>query len=136
MYLLDSDVVIGWLLGDDPTIDLARDLRRDRIAISVISHMELREGVINSRSTRDAQMVYAAFLRGTRVLVVSRSAAERAAQMRAELRRRQASIETRALDLLIAATAVEHRLRLVTRNVRQYADLPDIDLYSIDNGQG
>jgi predicted nucleic acid-binding protein len=35
----------------------------------------------------------------------------------------------RGFDLLIAATAIEHGLTLVTRNVRDYADIRGLQLY-------
>jgi predicted nucleic acid-binding protein len=35
----------------------------------------------------------------------------------------------RALDLLIAAPALEHQLTLVTRNLGDYNDIPGLDLY-------
>ena len=35
----------------------------------------------------------------------------------------------RAMDLLIAATALEHDLVLVTRNTRHYADVADLRLH-------
>jgi predicted nucleic acid-binding protein len=38
-------------------------------------------------------------------------------------------ITSRVLDLLIAATALKHNLTLVTRNVKDYDDIPDLGLY-------
>jgi predicted nucleic acid-binding protein len=35
----------------------------------------------------------------------------------------------RGFDILIAATAIEHGLTLVTRNIDDYADIPGIELY-------
>ncbi|HEV2109285.1 MAG TPA: hypothetical protein VGR16_13570 [Thermomicrobiales bacterium] len=39
------------------------------------------------------------------------------------------SVDHRALDLFIAATAIEHGLSLVARNTRDYADIPGLVLY-------
>lgn len=49
----------------------------------------------------------------------------------AELRRHGLGISVLTLmDLFIAATAIEHGLSLVTRNTRDYSDIPGLDLYS------
>lgn len=126
MYLVDTDVVVEWLGGREPTLSVLDDLRRSEIAISIVSHVEIREGVINARDRRAAEQGYRRFLRGTRVLVLSRPVAERAAEIRADLRRRGLPVGTRTMDLLIAATAVEHDLELVTRNARHFRDIPEL----------
>jgi tRNA(fMet)-specific endonuclease VapC len=69
------------------------------------------------------------FPRGTRVLIVSRSIAKRAATIRIDLRRQKRQVNERALDILIAATAIEHNLILVTRNNRDYADIQGLKLH-------
>ncbi len=38
-------------------------------------------------------------------------------------------MNARSLDLIIAATALEYNLTLVTRNTEDYADVPDLKLY-------
>lgn len=45
------------------------------------------------------------------------------ARLRAELRARGRRVDSRSHDLMIAATALAHGLTVVTRNVRDYADL-------------
>ena len=126
MYLVDTDVIVEWLGGREPTVSALVDLRRSGIAVSTVSHVEIREGVINARDRRAAEHGYRRFLRGTRVLVLSRSVADRAAEIRADLRRRGLPVGTRAMDLLIAATAVQHDLELVTRNARHFRDVPGL----------
>lgn len=43
-----------------------------------------------------------------------------------------ASVRPRALDLVTAATALFYDLTLVTRNQRDYADIPRLRLYNIE----
>jgi len=127
--LIDSDIVVDYLFADHGTSDLLLDLRRSGIAISAITYMEVAEGIPVGSDPRGAARGWRTFLRGTRILVVGRAVAERAALLRADLRRRRRPIDGRALDLLIAATALEHKLVLATRNRRDYEDIPALQLY-------
>lgn len=128
-YLIDSDRTADWLAGRPDAVELVASLRRRGVAISVISYVEVLEGVINAVDPFRGRRAWRLFLRGTRILVVSRSIAERAAAIRVELRRQKRQVNERALDILIAATAIEHNLTLVTRNIADYADIPDLVLY-------
>ena len=49
--------------------------------------------------------------------------------MRVQLRSQGRSVRNRALDLLIAATAIQHNLTLVSRNADDYRDIPGLTLY-------
>jgi tRNA(fMet)-specific endonuclease VapC len=128
-YLIDSDRVADWLAGRTDAVQLIASMRREGISLSVISYVEVFEGVIGAVDARRGQRAWRRFLRGTRVLIVSRSIAERAALIRVDLRRQKRQVNERALDILIAATAIEHNLVLVTRNNRDYDDIPGLKLY-------
>jgi predicted nucleic acid-binding protein len=70
-----------------------------------------------------------AFLQAVKVLPLNRTALTRFAEVRGELRQRRAPVQHRALDLPIAATALTYDLELVTRNTRDFADVPGLRLY-------
>jgi len=63
------------------------------------------------------------------LLPLSPAVARRCAAVRADLRRRGRRVGGRALDLIIAATALEFNLTLVTRNLRDYRDIPGLSLF-------
>ena len=129
-HLIDTDFVINHLYDRGGATSTLLELRRTGIAVSVITVMEVIEGIEGGRTPQAARRGFRVFLRGTRVLVVSRPIAERAAAIRLDLRRQKRQVNERALDLIVAATALEHGLILVTRNTRDYADIPGIVLYA------
>ena len=100
--LIDTDVFVDHLRG-------ARRLQpgRDRIRYSVVTRCELFAG--REIDEQAVQHLLAAFDE----LSVDRPVAERAGRLR-----RAGGLRTP--DALIAATAIEHQLVLVTRNTRDF----------------
>ena len=110
--LLDTDIFIDHLRGAGRIQALGH-----RIHYSVITRAELFAG-----SGRDASIVQV-LLDPFRELDIDRAIAERAGYIRRESR-------IRLPDALIAATALERSLYLVSRNRRDFARVKDLVTYS------
>lgn len=110
--LVDTDVFIDHLRG-------ARALEpgRHRLHYSVITRAELFAG-------GTASDLAARLLEPFREVAVDRRVAERAGRVRRET-------GVRLPDALIAATALEHRLQLATRNERDFAPVRGLRLRSL-----
>lgn len=106
--LIDTDVFIDHLRG-------ARrlEVQDDRVSYSVITRCELFAG--KNADEAQLRLLLAPFAE----LPVNRRIAERAGQVRR-------TMGTRLADALIAATALEHGLVVITRNIRDFAAVPDI----------
>jgi predicted nucleic acid-binding protein len=128
-YLIDSDWVIDHLSNVKGAVELLTELSEDGIAISIITYLEVYQGVLRSPDPAEAQRHYAAFLEGVVVLPLSMAVAQRCAQLRHHLKQQRKRVNARAFDLIIAATALEHNLTLVTRNTADYNDIPNLTLY-------
>ncbi len=108
--LVDTDVFVDHLRG-------ARELRvgRHAVSYSVIARCELFAGTaVDEEGLRE-------LLAPFRELPVDRAVAERAGTLR-----RASGIRTP--DALIAATALEHELGLVTRNERDFRSVKGLRL--------
>jgi tRNA(fMet)-specific endonuclease VapC len=128
-HLLDTDWLIDYLTGDLAARTLIASLLPDGVAISVVTYMEIFEGIEASPSRREDEREFRTALRSIDVLPVNRSVARRAATIRFQLRAGgRSAVRRRALDILIAATALVHDLTLVTRNISDYQGIPGLKL--------
>jgi len=134
-YLIDSDIVIDYRGGVASVQAFVDPLLVDGIAVSVITVMEVYQGLLRLPLPSSAAVEVETFLRGIGVLPVTREVALRCAGIRVGLQGRGKSVRPRSLDLLIAATAIEHDLTLVTRNVSDYADVPGLRLLTPPGGE-
>lgn len=123
-YLIDSDIIVGWLRGREHAVELLADLEPDGIAISVITYGEIYEGIYFGRTPQRSERVFQQFLRSVDVLLLNRLIMRRFAHLRGTLR--QQGLPLGDPDLLIAATALHHGLTLVTSNTRHFERIPDL----------
>src|SRR5436309_9837934 len=130
-YLIDTDLVIDHLANVTEANQLLEQLAPEGIAISMITYMEAYQGVVRSPNVQEARAKFQIFRRSVPVLPFSLSVAKRCAVLRERLKTEQKRVKARALDLINAAIALEHDLTLVTRNVRDYQDIPDLHLYPL-----
>lgn len=128
-YLIDSDVVIDHLADDPDARHLIDRLAPEGVAISMITYMEVYQGVLTSADESAARAKLDAFLAAVPIAPFTEAIARRCARLRTDLRRQRKRVHPRALDLLTAATALEHGLTLVTRNLADYEDIPELSLY-------
>jgi predicted nucleic acid-binding protein len=128
-YLVDSNVVIDHL-GEVPEASQFLDrFAQDGIVMSIVTYMEAYQGVLRSEQPEEAAEKFHAFIDSVLILPFSFAVAERCARLRETLRSQNKRVKSRALDLVIAATALEYGLTLVTKNTEDFKDIPDLILY-------
>jgi len=110
--LVDTDVFIDHLRGAQRLVP-----GRHQLHYSVVTRAELFAGTV-------ATDALTALLGPFREIVVDRAVAERAGRVRQESR-------IRLPDALIAATALEHRLSLATRNLKDFQQVRGLRLRSL-----
>ena len=122
MFLIDTDVLSA-LRRRERSPQIARWMSRQRegdLYLSVVSIGEIERGIIRrQRSNPDFAHTLALWLDsviklyGEQILGVNLAVARRWGQL-------SAGIGNDSADLLVAATALEHGLSVVTRNVRHF----------------
>jgi predicted nucleic acid-binding protein len=127
-HLVDTDWLIDAIVGVPAALAVLGRLSGDGLAVSIVSLGELFEGVHLSPDPAGHLASLKGFLTGYAVLDLTEPIMERFGALRAGLRRQGLLIPD--LDLLIAATALEHGLTLLTRNVRHFGRLPGLTLYA------
>ncbi len=126
--LLDTDRAIDALNGVPGALELLEVLAPSGLALSSISYGELYEGAYYGRDQTHSLATLAAFVRRTPMLPITDEILERFAILRGSLTH-QLRNQIGDFDLLIAATALTHHLTLVTRNLRAFRHILDLELY-------
>ena len=127
MYLVDTDVLIDFLDNSPIAVQHIAFIEDAGIAVSVISIGEFYEGIHGRKRNSDYEKRFVAFLGSVSVLVASTAIMKRYAWIKYQLD--AAGQPLPDFDIIIAATAIEHDLTLLTRNRRHFERIMALKLY-------
>ena len=118
-YLLDTYVISDFIKNEPGTQTRLKQTSPTAIGISIITVMELYYGlVLNLQRAQKVESTIAQFLAAITIIPFTQPEAQQAAQIRARLKIQGQPIGP--YDILIAATALEHQLIMVTANQREF----------------
>jgi len=123
-YLLDSGLLIRHLRGRPEAVRLLRSLgKRERLAIASVSRLEIRAGMHEHEQYATLKLLsrFETYEMGTDV-------ADRAGDYLRHHRRTGVALSVP--DAIIAATAIQHGLTLVTFNPKDFT-IPGLSLFPI-----
>lgn len=127
-YLLDTCVISDFVKGESGTLAKIQQTLPADIAISILTVMELRYGLaLNPQRAQKIEPLITDFIDSVITLPFTNSEA----QVRVILKAQGQPIGP--YDLLIAATALQHNLIMVTANQREFSRVPNI---KIENWRG
>jgi tRNA(fMet)-specific endonuclease VapC len=126
-YLVDSNIIIDGLKGISNATDTLARLENAGLAVSAITLAEVYEGAFGQAEPAQHLASARRFLAGFSVIDVTEPIAVRFAELRHTLRRQGNLIPD--MDLLIAATALEFELTLLTRNLRHFERVPNLRIF-------
>ena len=127
-YLIDTDWIVDALHGRPHATQTLIDLAPEGLAVSIISYGELYEGAYYARDPQAALAGLQSFLIGKDVLLLTPVIMEPFGVLRGSLSR-QLRQQIGDMDLLIGATALTHDLTLVTRNLKDFQNIPGLRLF-------
>ncbi len=128
IYLLDTDILIYWLNGNNIIERQALSVRLSNISYSIISYAELYFGAYNSKNIQQDLDNIRQVAQTLRQLPFNESAAELLGEIRTFLKRQGLVILD--VDIMIASTAIAQGLILVSNNTRHFER---IDRLSLEN---
>jgi hypothetical protein len=119
--LFDSDVIIWLLRKSEAAADAIESA--ERVAISVVTYMEVIRGLRDRREMREMRYMLTDY--GFSILPLTESIGYLAARYVEEYKVRPGLAVP---DALIAATAVEHGRTLCTANAKHFRPITDLEI--------
>jgi tRNA(fMet)-specific endonuclease VapC len=126
-YLLDSDWIINLLAGKKDAQDKIQRIDPDEIGISLITVAEIYESAYHFANPDAHIEKFRAFLKNFHLPDLNLPIMETFAEVRAHLRRRGQIIPD--FDILLAATALQYDLVILTNNRKHFERIPDLKIY-------
>jgi len=126
-YLVDTDVIVEVLRGNDQAIGAYSVAAAAGVALSWISYGEAYQGAHYSRHADHDLAMLEALVNPLEIIATDRPIMQRFAVVRGSLPR-QIRSQLGNFDLLIAATALEHDRILLTGNVRDFQHVPGLQI--------
>jgi tRNA(fMet)-specific endonuclease VapC len=126
MLILDSNTISYYFRGDPQVVPRLQAVRPGNLGVPAIVEYELRYGLMRLPQEAAAPRLaaLAQFLRPVQVLPFDAECAALAASVRVSLEAAGTPIGPH--DTLIAATALRHQATLITRNVREFSQVPGL----------
>ena len=126
-YLLDTCVISDFVKGEKSTLARIKEMSPSDIAISSITVMELHYGLaLNPSYANKIKPLINDFLSLVTLLPFDQADAAQAAIIRALLKQQGSPIGS--YDILLAGTALNHHLIMVTANTHEFARVSGIKL--------
>lgn len=134
MLVLDSNTISYYFRGDPLVVPRLQALAPAEVGVPTIVAYELRYGLMRlpAEAARRRLDALDKLLSPLRLLAFDSACAEHAASIRCALERQGTPIGPH--DVLIAATALRHRARLVTRNDREFSRVPGLQVINWHEG--
>lgn len=127
MYVLDTDVAIDYLKGDQEVKDKLAKLQG--LFITAMSLAELFFGVHNSGSADKHYLKLMDFLAGVGILTLKFSACNNFGKIKSNLRKQGKIIGD--FDIMIAAITLANDFALITNNIKHYENIKGLKIMQL-----
>lgn len=134
-FLIDTCIWVDVERGFLAPTDVARYTGEEPVFISPVILAELAFGVemAKTESIRQKRMAALNRLRKKPFVIIDEMTGEIFGRIAAVLHRDGKSHKYRVQDLWIASQAIQNGLKLLTRNEKDFADIPGVDLVIVES---
>ncbi len=131
-FLIDTCVWIDVERGNLAPADVAEMTRNEEVYLSPVTLAELRFGIEVARSAAEKQRRLAAYRRLERkpILPIDGTTGEIFGSLAAAVRTSGSGHRYRTQDIWLASQAIQHGFGFLTRNQKDFDDLPGLSLVS------
>ncbi len=126
MHLLDTDLIVGFLRNNEDAIKAVAALKPQGIGISAITMHELIDGAYRSSQKEKALETINELAKTIDVYDFDTDCSRISGKLKAELISKGSY--PGEMDILIASVALRNGLKLVTRNKRNFENIPALHL--------
>jgi len=126
MYLLDTDILVGLLRAMPEAEKSMNNLKEYGIATSAITLHELFHGAFKSKNRDKSLNSVTELAYSINTLDFDEDCARLSGKLKAETEK--AGKYPGELDLMIAAVALKHSLKLVTRNKKNFENISGLEI--------
>jgi predicted nucleic acid-binding protein len=126
MILCDTDIFIEALKNNSRAIESLRKIGFENIALSAITLMELYFGAVSKQELTKIK----SRLQQLRIIHINKEISEAATKL---IEKYAKSHGLHIPDALIAATAICHRMELLTYNIKDFKFIESVRLYRHNN---
>jgi predicted nucleic acid-binding protein len=129
-FLIDTCIWIDVERGVISPADVARYTGKEPVFISPVTLAELAFGaeMAEDKSTRQKRMAALDRLRKKPFIIIDEITGEVFGRLAAHLRREGKDHRYRVQDIWLASQAIQNGLKLFTRNEKDFADIPGLEL--------
>lgn len=126
-YLLDTCVISDFVKGDTNTLSHVKSVSPSQMCVSTITIMEIQYGLcLNPSRAGKIKPLIDSFLKVIHILEFDRNDAIQASNLRASLKKQGSPIGS--YDILLAGTAFQRNLILVSANVKEFSRINGLSL--------
>ncbi len=126
MYCLDTDIVVAFLRGRDEATEKVARLRSSKIEIAItpLTICELYKGAFLSSDKEKNFEVVNSFIERVRILDHTLESCRIFGEDYAYLKKK--GVQCQNMDLLIACICKGHNAILLTRNIKDFKNIPNL----------
>jgi len=126
-YLLDTCVISGFIKGNTNVVQRMKSEQPVNLAVSSVTVMELHYGLkLNPQRALKISPIITALLQTIKIIPYESRCAEQTAIIRAQLKALGTPIGP--YDIMIAGTAIEHRMIMVTANIKEFERVNSLEI--------